>query len=297
MLRQVVALKCNTVRYLDGSVTESPTVQIYRMNTNVRIVLRTPCTAGEEGRVSQRGRDAMGRSTVQMGRMKRIAVSCYLLYLLFYLFLTYFFYSTVSIAPLVSQATNPLTPHRKQFFDEGFATFTEKGATGKLCAEGLSTDREQGIRETVAESLCKALGYDRHILAEVRSDTEPGISYVRVLDPRATEISFIRTECKTRAALYIKCAQQECGIQSIYGGSRVSLTKMSASGDWPWHVALFRSDVHACDGTLVAENWVLTTEGCFQGQSKATWLAILGTNRLESTPPWIQRRRIVSRFG
>lgn len=68
---------------------------------------------------------------------------------------------------------------------------------------------------------------------------------------------------------------------------------MASPGDWPWHVALFRDDTHVCDGTLVSADWVLTTESCFQGQPKATWIAVFGSIRLNAQAPWTQRRRIV----
>lgn len=89
----------------------------------------------------------------------------------------------------------------------------------------------------------------------------------------------------------------ECGVQSVLSAnSASSLSKMAAPGDWPWHVSLHRDETHVCDGTLVSENWVLTTESCFQGQSKATWIAVLGNIRLNANTPWGQRRRIVSDF-
>jgi Fz domain/Low-density lipoprotein receptor domain class A len=66
----------------------------------------------------------------------------------------------LSISPLVSSLIfpKPLVPHRPQFFHEGFAVFSEKGQTGKLCAEGMESN--EFVRSTVAESLCKALGYE-----------------------------------------------------------------------------------------------------------------------------------------
>lgn len=86
----------------------------------------------------------------------------------------------------------------------------------------------------------------------------------------------------------------ECGVQSVLSSEHASsLPKMAAPGDWPWHVVLLRDDTHLCDGTLVSDTWVLTTESCFQGQPKATWLAIFGAVRLNSNAPWTQRRRIV----
>lgn len=68
---------------------------------------------------------------------------------------------------------------------------------------------------------------------------------------------------------------------------------MASPGDWPWHVALYRDETHVCDGTLVSADWVLTTESCFQGQPKATWMAVFGAVRLNANAPWTQRRRIV----
>lgn len=68
---------------------------------------------------------------------------------------------------------------------------------------------------------------------------------------------------------------------------------MSVHGDWPWHVALFKEDVHICDGTLISSEWVITTISCFQGQPKAEWIARFGSVRLLSSSPWEQERRIV----
>lgn len=115
----------------------------------------------------------------------------------------------VSIAPQVSLLTQPppITPHRPRFHSAGFAVFLEKGETGKLCAEGLDAARDRATRRTVAESLCKALGYERLLFAEVRNDTEPDQHYVKVLDPRAEEISFVRTACPRRQALYVSCGE------------------------------------------------------------------------------------------
>lgn len=74
---------------------------------------------------------------------------------------------------------------------------------------------------------------------------------------------------------------KECGVQSTHSANGLKvLSKMSTHGDWPWHVALFKEDVHICDGTLVATDWVATTTSCFQGQPKAEWIAKFGIIRL-----------------
>ncbi|XP_058443626.1 uncharacterized protein LOC131425618 isoform X1 [Malaya genurostris] len=200
----------------------------------------------------------------------------------------------LSISPQVTYLTfpAPIVPYRPRFYPEGYAVFSEKGITGKLCSVGM--DSNEYVRNTVAESLCKALGFERVEYSEVRNDTEPNTSYVRVLDPRASEISFVRTTCQSKQSLYVGCGQLECGVQSaLPSNPNVGLSKMAAPGDWPWLAALFRADTHVCDGTLVSSDWVLTTESCFQGQAKATWIAIFGVVRLSSNAPWTQRRRII----
>lgn len=67
----------------------------------------------------------------------------------------------VSIAPLAADliSPEPLVPYLPRFHAEGYAVFSEKGIVGKLCAEGLEGDSKLVVRQTVAESLCKSLGY------------------------------------------------------------------------------------------------------------------------------------------
>ena len=103
--------------------------------------------------------------------------------------------------------------------------------------------------------MCKALGYEKAIFSQIRNDTESNTNYVRVLlNPQSEEISFIRTQCATKQVLYVACDNLECGLQSMlpHRSTGLSLSKMAAPGDWPWHVALFRSETHVCDGTLVS---------------------------------------------
>lgn len=73
-----------------------------------------------------------------------------------------FLICAVSIAPLISELNDPhpVSPQQSRFYPEGFATFSEKGETGKLCTEGLDSIHNKNIQRSVAESLCKALGYE-----------------------------------------------------------------------------------------------------------------------------------------
>lgn len=102
----------------------------------------------------------------------------------------------------------------------------------------------------------------RVIFSEIRNDTEEHQNnYVKVLDPRAAEISFVRTGCPKREAFYLSCSHLECGKQSVIPSDKsgIALSKMALPGDWPFLTALFKKENHVCDGTLVASHWVLTT--------------------------------------
>lgn len=58
------------------------------------------------------------------------------------------------------------------------------------------------VKDQCSISMCL---FRKVISAEVRPDTESYTNYVRVLDPHAQEISFVRTDCRKREALYVAC--------------------------------------------------------------------------------------------
>ncbi|XP_076678989.1 atrial natriuretic peptide-converting enzyme isoform X1 [Andrena cerasifolii] len=201
-----------------------------------------------------------------------------------------------SLRALKSQPAD--TPHAARYSSEGFVVFNEKGTIGKLCTANLNatlpaTEMET-VLQTAASSLCNLLTYTGVKSVNVRVDEEEDVQYVHMEDPSATEITFVRAPCPSKEVMYVECSELECGVQPLRAKSGMrGLNKMAEPGDWPWHVALFKEEVHVCDATLVAENWLITTASCFQGQPKAEWSARMGTIRLSSTSPWQQERRIV----
>ncbi|XP_045519757.1 atrial natriuretic peptide-converting enzyme [Pieris brassicae] len=187
----------------------------------------------------------------------------------------------------------------------GYAVWAERGRFGKICATPYENDKKALM--SVATSLCTALTYKSAIAAEAVPDAEGDSEddqknnykpeYVEIVNPAAAEISFIKSECPERKVIKIVCDQLECGVPSARGLNAIKgvegLSRSARPGDWPWHAALLRSHVHACDAVLVHSSWLITTASCFQGQPKAEWTARLGTVRIQSTTPWQQERRIV----
>ncbi|KAK9694292.1 SEA domain [Popillia japonica] len=207
--------------------------------------------------------------------------------------------SCLNLAPSVKNLTRNwlVSPHLTRYHSNGFVIFNEKGDIGKLCTENLnrslSPNKTMLVLQTVAASLCRTLSYKKVSAVHVETDTENGIPYVSMKDPTAAEISFIRGPCNSKQVMKITCDELACGTQATHSSSSSRLNKMAYQGDWPWHAALFKEDVHLCDGTLISPEWVITTTSCFQGQPKAEWTVRLGTVRLSATSPWQQERRVV----
>lgn len=188
----------------------------------------------------------------------------------------------------------------------GYAVWSERGRSGKICAAPYEQDKR--ALTSVAASLCRSLTFKTTISAEVVPDAEDHqdensdddsekSEYVEIVDPFAAEISFIKTECPEKRVIRVVCDQLECGVPSARSTNAANgvegLPRSARPGDWPWHATLLRTNVHACDAALIHPSWLITTASCFQGQPKAEWTAKFGTVRTQSTTPWQQERRIV----
>ncbi|GLH06266.1 Serine protease nudel [Gryllus bimaculatus] len=206
----------------------------------------------------------------------------------------------MTVAPNMAAVakTMPATPHQPYYFSEGYVVFNEKGQNGKLCTENLnSTVPEpnwESTLNTIASSMCSLLSYQNVNTVRVEHDEEDNVKYVHMEDPTAAEITFVRAPCPKKEVLYVGCSDLVCGTQSLRSSPGIAgLGKTAAHGDWPWHTALFKDGIHVCDGTLVSDQWLLTTASCFQGQPKAQWVARLGSIRLSGSSPWQQERPVV----
>nr|CAG4646820.1 EOG090X019S [Megafenestra aurita]SVE92229.1 EOG090X019S [Megafenestra aurita] len=190
-----------------------------------------------------------------------------------------------------------------QYFHEGYIVFTEGNNTGKICVDSLnssslmSTARQQSFLEIFGESACRSMSYRIMERIEIRIDNERSSDYAHLTEPIRWRATFLRAPCRKRQVLYLSCSGLECGNRPVHihpdrPGSDLTLLP-SAHGDWPWLAALIRDGVHACDATLVADQWLLTASSCFDGQNRAHWVARFAAVRLTSDAPWEQERRII----
>nr|CAG4647673.1 EOG090X019S [Moina brachiata]SVE92853.1 EOG090X019S [Moina brachiata] len=190
-----------------------------------------------------------------------------------------------------------------QYFHEGYVVFTEGNNTGKICVDSLnsssllSSARQQSFLEIFGESACRSMSYRLMERIEIRTDNERSLEYAHLTEPVRWRATFLRAPCRKRQVLYLSCSGLECGTRPVHmhpdRPASESALLPSAHGDWPWLAALIRDGVHACDATLVADQWLLTSAACFDGQSRAHWVARFAAVRLTSDAPWEQERRII----
>lgn len=109
------------------------------------------------------------------------------------------------------------------------------------------------------------------------------------------------TPCNSKQILYLECGNLECGINPAYTPveSRIPNNKgiySALNGDWPWYSFLTRESQYACDATLIAEGWLLTSSACFTNHpfpsSKVE--ATLGSVRILTKSPLSTQERDIS---
>ena len=190
----------------------------------------------------------------------------------------------MSLSPALSVGS-----YTHQYHSQGYLVYQHQGQAAKVCAESLNTSLSQDQAQTFVRSLanttCSHLQYDKMSWAAVtRDEEEAEVQYVGVSQTETSpgllslilslQISALETgdtfpsvSCPSKLVLRMECEDLQCGrrpaaSQEVTEGSD---NRTVRHGDWPWHVSLFKSSSHVCDGTLVDTSWVISTKSCFQG--------------------------------
>ncbi|OXA65058.1 uncharacterized protein LOC110843915 isoform X2 [Folsomia candida] len=192
-----------------------------------------------------------------------------------------------------------------QYFNEGYLFVHDQGKLGKLCVErnesqsnSLWSQDSQLLLDNIGSSACELLGFRKVAFVRIQPDGEAEDdkgkdvgTYVRIQEPgSSTEVTFSAGTCPSKKVLYVGCNHLECGQRPSHQRNSKG---WAGHGDWPWHAALFKDGDHVCDATLVTSQWLITSDNCFSGQSKARWTVHFGRVRMSTVSPWQQERRVV----
>ena len=163
-----------------------------------------------------------------------------------------------------------------QYYRSGYLVYQESGQAGKVCADYMNktvpADEIDRVLKKLGVSMCNMLEY-RHLKSiKVVQDIEnqSDVRYVDMIGPMSKEKSFVEVPCPTKEVVHIKCNGLECGRRPAYVNPQSEARGFDSNskalhGDWPWHVALYKNGQHVCDGTLIEDQWIMTTASCFQG--------------------------------
>jgi corin len=226
----------------------------------------------------------------------------------------------VSLAPHMDFAS-----YVHQYYNSGYLVYQESGEAGKVCADYMNRtvpkDEVGRVLDKLGESMCNMLEYRSLQSIDIVRDAEEDreVRYVDMIGPMSEKRSFITVPCPSKEVVHIRCNQLECGRRPAHVNPTslartVEKPSSALHGDWPWHVALYKNGQHVCDGTLIEDQWIMTTASCFQGyyclssvvdklikivhflffrQGRSKWFARFASVRLGSRAPWEQKRRIV----
>ena len=180
-----------------------------------------------------------------------------------------FFVVSVALAPHMDFAS-----YVHQYYKSGYLVFQESGVAGKVCADYMNKTVPQNevgrVLEKLGSSMCNMLEYRHMKSIDIVTDKEVDkeVRYVDMIGPMSQKRSFVQVPCLSKQVVQIKCNGLECGRRPAFV-PKDSLAReefdASLHGDWPWHVALYKNGQHVCDGTLIEDQWIMTTASCFQG--------------------------------
>uniref|UniRef100_A0A3Q3M6F4 Peptidase S1 domain-containing protein n=1 Tax=Mastacembelus armatus TaxID=205130 RepID=A0A3Q3M6F4_9TELE len=74
-----------------------------------------------------------------------------------------------------------------------------------------------------------------------------------------------------------------CGTSPI--NNKIVGGEDASPGSWPWQVSLHKSGRHACGGSLINREWVMSAAHCFSSTSTNRWQVFLGRQNQEGKNP------------
>lgn len=195
-----------------------------------------------------------------------------------------------------------------------------RGKHALACVEkfenvSIPLHRKSYLLDRIGTTVCSALGFRAMLSTEpaVNTDRTSLFTTIEEMNVDGIRLRQSETACNSRQVIRITCDRTtlECGRNPLFTPpeqrSRTILTSSvqriyeqfdrpidllpgsvfpANDGDWPWLVSLFRDGQFLCEGTLIDDQWILTSSSCFDEtssfRSSSQWRAVMGSVRLLS---------------
>ena len=204
-----------------------------------------------------------------------------------------------------------------------------RGKNSLACVEkfeniSIPLHRQSYLLDRIGTTVCSALGFRAMLSTEPAVNTDRTALFTTIEEMNVDGIRLRQSEtaCNSRQVIRITCDRTtlECGrnplftppelrsrnvltssVQRIYEQFDRPIDLLPGSifsandGDWPWLVSLFRDGQFLCEGTLIDDQWILTSSSCFEEttsfRSSSQWRAVLGSVRLSSKSELFSQER------
>lgn len=205
-----------------------------------------------------------------------------------------------------------------------------RGKDSLACVEkfeniSIPLHRKSYLMDRIAATVCSTLGYKSMISSEPAVNTDRSALFTTIEEINPVDGIRLRqseTACNSRQVIRIACDPKslECGrnplftpadqrsrtvltssVQRIYEQFDRTIDLLPGSifaandGDWPWLVSLFRDGQFLCEGSLIDDQWILTSSSCFEetssSRSTSQWRAVMGSVRLAAKSALFSQER------
>ncbi|XP_077065058.1 transmembrane protease serine 13a [Siphateles boraxobius] len=152
----------------------------------------------------------------------------------------------------------------------------------------------QGLDKSYADQICEQLGFrGSYASSPVNSEMSVALTVGSTSAKLIQGLVSVSSSCLNNSAVSLECT--DCGKQQ--SASKIIGGTASKLGQWPWQVSLHFNGRHACGGSLISPDFVVSAAHCFQSSlaNSGNWRVYVGTIS-QNTPqaPLIVKKIIVN---
>ncbi|XP_056118449.1 transmembrane protease serine 13a isoform X2 [Rhinichthys klamathensis goyatoka] len=156
----------------------------------------------------------------------------------------------------------------------------------------------QGLDKSYADQICEQLGFrGSYASSAVNSEMSKALTLESRSDKLIQGLVKVSPSCLNNKAVSLECT--DCGKQQ--SASRIIGGTASKFGQWPWQVSLRFNGRHACGGSLISPDFVVSAAHCFKREmaNSGYWRVYVGAISQDTpqTPLFVKKIMVNENFN